>query len=161
MIVQLLAGLALAILLFRLFRFAMGLRGAKRLREEERRVEEARGRRVVAEIPLDAGLVFFAEDAAGFYWGENEARKPELVGARLLLNGGVMASCARAGVTLPEPPPPEEYEGRERWDVRLHFADGSAKDVACGQLREGVSREIAAAVFAAVGATIRAGGVPR
>lgn len=150
MVLELLACIALVLLLWSLFRLAIGLRVAKLSREEERAAEEARGRRVVAEIPQGDGLVFFVEDAEGFYWGENEARKSALVGARMLLNGAVVGGYARPGITLPEPPAVEEYEGRERWDVRLYFSDGAAREVPCGQLREGVSREIAAAVFAAV-----------
>jgi hypothetical protein len=150
MLVKLIAGLALVLFLWSVFRFAIGLRGAKLSREEERAGQEAQGRRVVAEIPLDERLVFFLEDAGGFYWGENEARKSALVGGRLLLNGGVVGSFARPGATLPEAPRFEEYEGRERWDVAVYLADGSCREVACGQLREGVSREIAAAVFDAV-----------
>jgi hypothetical protein len=37
--------------------------------------------------------------------------------------------------------------------VRVYTAAGSA-DIACGRVREGVSREIAQAVFAAVKATL-------
>jgi hypothetical protein len=154
MLIKLLAGAALVLFLFRLFRFAIGLRLAKLAREAERAAEQARGRRVVAEIPLDDGLVFFVEDAERFYWGENEVRKSALVGARMLLNGAVVGGCARPGLTLPEPPAVEEYEGRERWDVRLYFAAGAAREVPCGQLREGTSREIAAAVFGAVKAAV-------
>ena len=150
MVLTALAGLALVLFLWSLFRFAIGLRVAKLSREEERTAEEQRGRRVVAEIPLDDRLVFFAEDADGFYWGENEARKSALLGARLLLNGGVVGAFARPGMALPDPPIPEPYEGRERWDVILYLEDRSLRVVPCGQLREGVSREIAAMVFAAV-----------
>jgi hypothetical protein len=150
MLLKLAAGIALVLFLWSLFRFAIGLRVAKLSREEERTGEERRGRRVVAEIPLDDRLVFFTEDAAGFYWGENEARKSALAGARMILNGGVLGAFARPGLALPDPPPPEEYEGRERWDVVLYLVDGSTRIVPCGQLREGVSREIAAAVFRAV-----------
>src|SRR5438552_2293614 len=111
--------------------------------------EEARGRRVVAEIPLPDGLLFFLEDDAGFYWGGSEVRKPEVLGARMLLNGGVIGTFSRAGVALPEPPPAEEYEGRERWDV-LVYCVGQTEAVPCGSLREGVCREIASRVFEAV-----------
>ena len=47
-------------------------------------------------------------------WGGRQARKREIRGARLLLNGGVMASFARNGEALPHPSTPEEYQGRFR-----------------------------------------------
>jgi hypothetical protein len=60
-----------------------------------------------------------------------------------------MGTAARPGAALPDPGTPEEYEGRERWDVRLYSSQGLA-DVPCGTLREGVSRDAARAVFDSV-----------
>jgi hypothetical protein len=158
MIVQILALLALVFLLWTVFRFAMGLRWAKVSREGARAAEQDRGCRVVAEIPLsDDEIVFFVEDEAGFYWGGRQARKREVRGARLLLNGGVMASITRDGERLPEPSAPEEYEGRERWEVQLFMAAGRSERIACGTLREGVSREIAGRVFEAVRSAVGPG----
>ena len=115
MIIQVLALLALVLALWTVFRFAMGLRWAKVSREDARAAEQARGRRLVAEIPLsDDEIVFFVEDEAGFYWGPRQARKRDIRGGRLLLNGAVMASISRDGESLPDPAPPEEYEGGER-----------------------------------------------
>ena len=103
----------------------------------------------MAEIPLPDELLFFLEDDAGFYWGGAQARKSGILGARMLLNGGVIGSFARPGVALPDPPAAEEYEGRERWDV-LIYCRGRTEAVPCGSLREGVSREIAGRAFEAV-----------
>ncbi len=151
LLLKLAVGLALLVFLFRLFRFAMALRFDKLLREEARLAHETRGRRVVAEVPTASGeLELFLEDAEGFYWRGSELCKPEVIGARLLLNGGVMAACARPGLLLPDPPLPEEFEGRERWDVALYLSDGGQRLVPCGSLREGVSRGIAAQVFQAL-----------
>jgi hypothetical protein len=147
--IRFLALLALLLALWTLFRFAMGLRYAKVEREVARRDEEARGRRVVAEIPDREGLTLFLEDHAGFYWGADEARKSEILGARLTLNGGVMAACARPGFALVEPSTPAEAEG-EAWQVAIHMTDGRRRVVDCGKLREGVSREIATRAFEAV-----------
>jgi hypothetical protein len=149
MIIRVVAALLLLAALWVLFRFAMALRWSKVVREGSRSAEESRGRRVVAEIPLPDGLLLFLEDDAGFYWGASQARKSEIRGARLLLNGGVIGSFSRPGAALPDPPPAEEYEGRERWDV-LIYCQGRTEAVPCGILREGVSREIAARVFEAV-----------
>ncbi|HUG55410.1 MAG TPA: hypothetical protein VMR21_17520 [Vicinamibacteria bacterium] len=150
--------LALVLLLWSIFRLAMGLRWAKVSREGARREEEARGRHIVAELPTaDGTLGFFAEDHAGFYWPAGEAAKPAVRGARLLLNGGIIASMARAGTALPEPEVPEPFEGRERWDVVLFLAGGGRATVHCGTVREGVSREIATRVFDAVRGAVEGG----
>jgi len=149
MVIRLAAALLLLAALWLLFRFAMALRWSKVVREGSRSAEESRGRRVVAEIPLPEGLLFFLEDEAGFYWAGSQARKSEVIGARMLLNGGVIGSFSRPGMALPDPPPAEEYAGRERWDVLVYCA-GRTEAVPCGSLREGVSREIASRVFEAV-----------
>jgi len=149
-LIQVAAGLLLLLLLWRAFRMAMAMRYTRVLREEQRRALEARGQRVVAEVPSHEGDVYlFLETPEGFEWRGHTLRKADIVGARLLLNGAPMASAARAGVSLPEPASPPDFEGRERWDVRLHTGEGPV-EVPCGTLREGVSREAARAVFQAV-----------
>lgn len=160
--VQVLAGTALAVVLFWSLRLALGLRAASLQREAAKRQEAARGRVVVAELPRDDGSVeLFLEDEARFYWGGASVAKSHLLGARLLLNEGVVASEARDGVSLPEPAEAEEYEGRERWEVRLYARDAGALSVACGRLREGVSHGVARDVFAAARRVLRVpGGEP-
>ena len=150
MLIQLAAALLLLAVLWMVFRFAMALRWAKLQREEERAEEERRGRRAVAELPQGEAVVPFFEDRAGFRWGGEAVSRDGILGARLLLNGGAMAACARPGAALPEPPRPEDPEGRERWEVVLYLSDGRTVAVDCGRVREGVSREAAARVFAAV-----------
>ncbi len=152
MLVQALAAAALVLFLWSFFRYAMGLRASKLLREEERGAHEAAGWRVVAELPLDAGVVLFLESESGFRWADHELLKRDLRGARLLLNGAQVALAARAAAALPEAPTPdaEEHDGSERWAVRLYLADGGEKDVTCGRLREGVSRDAARQVFVAL-----------
>jgi hypothetical protein len=148
---QVLAAAVLAAFLFSMFRYAMALRAAKAARESWREAEESRGRRVLAEIPNpDDTVTLFAEDADGFYWGDRQVAKRDVCGARLRLNGGILAAWTRPGITLPEPAAPEEFEGRERWDVVLYVEGGGTRVVECGTLREGVSREIASKVFEAV-----------
>jgi hypothetical protein len=148
--IQAAAAAALAFVLFSMFRYAMALRSSKVARQSWREAEESRGRRVVAEIP-GAGddMTLFLADDDGFYWGGDEVRKRDVVGGRLRLNRGILASWARPGTALPEPPSAEDFEGRESWDVVLYLADGGTRVVPCGTLREGVSREIASRVFAA------------
>ena len=157
MIVQLAAALLLLAALWIVFRFAMGLRWAKLQREESRAGEERRGRSVVAELPQGEVVELFIADPTGFEWGGTRLGRQEIAGARLLLNGGVLAACARPQFTLPDPPPPEEPVGRERWEVVLYRRDGGVEAVPCGTVREGVSREAAHRVFAAVRAAVTEG----
>jgi hypothetical protein len=150
MLLRVLAGILLVLFLWALFRFAMGLRAEKRLREERRRAEESAGRRVVAEIPLENEMLLFLEDASGFRWGTSEVGKQEIMGARVFLNGAVLQSWSRPGSFLPEPQAAAEDYEAEQWEVRIYLSSGGARVVPCGSLREGVSREIATAVFEAV-----------
>jgi hypothetical protein len=150
MVVKILAGIGLIALLWGLLRYALALRYAKIVRERSRAEEESRGRRVVAEIPQAEGLLFFVEDDQRFYWGGREARKADVAGARLLLNGAAISSFVIPGTSLPESAPPEVYEGRERWEVVLLLRGGATAVVSCGTLREGVSREIATKIYDAL-----------
>ena len=161
LLIQTAAAAALLVLLWRAFRLSMSLRADRMQREEERRTEEARGRRVVAEIASrDGDLYLFLEADDAFLWREHRLAKSEIVGCRLLLNGATMATAARADARLPEPALPEEMEGRERWDVRLYRV-ADAADVPCGTLREGVSRDAARAVFEAVSGFLKSVSSPR
>ena len=69
----------------------------------------------------------------------------------------IMTSPSRPGETLPEPPALEPFEGRERWEVVLYGTAGRDHTIACGTVREGVSREIATRVFDAVRAALEGG----
>jgi hypothetical protein len=151
MLIQIVAAALFLFVLFTLFRFAMGLRWAKLSREAGRASAAEAGRRVVAELPLPSGeVVFLVEDAEAFAWGTTRVMKAAVAGARMRLNGAVLAEHARERARLPPPEPPGEYEGGERWDVALYGEDGYLASIPCGVLREGVSREVAAAVFEAV-----------
>ena len=148
MLIKLAAAAALVAVLFSIFRYAMALRWAKVARQSWREAEEARGRRVVAEIPGPGDdMTLFLEDEEGFYWGREGVRKSALAGGRLRLNRGILAAWARPGLALPEPASAEDFEGRESWDVVLYLEDGATRIVPCGTMREGVSREIASRVF--------------
>jgi hypothetical protein len=151
MFVRLLAGGLLLAFLFSLFRFAMALRWEKVSREASRARAESEGRVVVAELPLPEGeVVFLVEDAEKFSWADHCLLKAGIAGVRLRLNGGILGEFCRDGVPLPSPAPPEEYEGRERWDVAVYDQSGRMDSIPCGTLREGVSREVAHTVFEAV-----------
>src|SRR6266571_1863676 len=155
--IRFLALTLLIVALFAIFRFAMSLRYAKRERERARQAEVERGRRVIAEVPLsEAEVVFLTEDDRVLAWGGTEVGKATIVGARLLVNGAVLRECARRPGTLPPPLAPEEYEGRERWEVALFLEGGDEARIPCGTRREGVSREIAGRAFEAARAAVRA-----
>jgi len=157
MLIKVAAGTLLALALWAVFRLSMGLRWSKIERDRARRDEEARGRHVVAELPLPDGLLLLVEDADSFHWGTRSVLKAEIAGGRLLLNGGIIGEFASPGTSLPPPAAPEDYEGRERWDVRIYRRDGGITEIPCGTLREGVSREIAGRAFESV----RASATPR
>ena len=69
----------------------------------------------------------------------------------------MIAAVARPGEALPDPPTLEPFEGRERWEVALYGTAGHDHTIACGTVREGVSREIATRVFEAVRAALSGG----
>jgi hypothetical protein len=146
--IQVTAALLFLAFLWMVLRFALGLRYSKVVREEGRAAQSGR---VVAEIPSAAGEVgFFVEQPDAFAWPDGRVAKDDIVGARLLLRGGAIGEATRPGAVLPPAGPADEFEGRERWDVALYLRDGTSLIVACGTLREGVSREVAARVFEAV-----------
>ena len=145
------AGTALVVVLWRAFRFAMALRYSKLEREAFKRRLEADGRHIIAEIPLDSGAIeLLTADASGFHWLGGLLLRDRVAGARLLLNGGIMKEARRSGFELPAPVEPEEFEGRERWQVNAYLDDGEVFGIECGRLREGVSREAAMLAFEAV-----------
>jgi hypothetical protein len=155
-LVQAAAAAVVLVFLWKAFRLAMGLRAERLFREGTRRAEEARGHRVIAEIPSAEGeLSLFVEAGDSFVWQDRTVRKSELLGCRLLLNGAAVASAARVNTSIPEAALLEDYEGRERWDVRVYAGTG-VWDIPCGTLREGVSRDAARAVFEAVSAALPA-----
>jgi hypothetical protein len=151
MLIKVAAATFLAAFLWALLRFALDLRWAKLSREAARREEEGRGRRVLAELPLPSGeMALLLEDDRAFRWGAASAAKEAILGARLLMNGGILAECARPPFAPPAPVPQGDFDGRERWEVVLYLVGGGVTTIPCGTLREGVSREIAGRAFEAV-----------
>jgi hypothetical protein len=151
MLVRVFASLLFLVLLWWLFRLALGLRQAKLDREGARVAEEARGRRVVAELPpRGSETLFLLEDGPSFRWGRETVDKADIAGARLLVNGGVLQEFASGSTRLPPLDPPQEFEGGELWEVVVYRYSGGRARIPCGALREGVSREIAGRAFAAI-----------
>jgi len=163
MLVPAVATILLLVALLSAFRFAMGLRYAKLLREQALLDEAARGRRVVAEVPTTGGqILLFREDDARFYWAETSCAKRDLVAARLLLNGAVVGEAAAGGVAaLPAAPGLDSEDLRERWEVVAYRRGATPLTIPCGRLREGVSRDAARAVFESLRSAIDAGSAGR
>jgi hypothetical protein len=158
MLIKVAAAIVLAVFLWWLLRLALGLRWAKVSREAARRAEEERGRRVVAELPLPNGeIALLLEDDDAFRWDAVSVTKQTILGARLVMNGGILAECSRPPFVAPAPVPPDDFDGRERWEVVLYRTGGGVANIPCGTLREGVSREIAARAYDAVRATLTRG----
>ncbi len=157
-----LIGIAVVILLvFAALRMATALQGYRRGHEQRRERLDTAGRSVVAEVPVPDGLLFFAEDAGAFYWGERRIPKPDIRAVEVRF-GDVPLSTARARrFGGPEAAGPEasaampEVHERAAWDVAIETADDTVV-VACGAIREHVSQELARRIFEKVGQAIAA-----
>jgi hypothetical protein len=125
----------------------------RRLRARER--EGARGRRVVAEIPVTEELVLFTEDDRQFHYGDQAVDKATIVAARVLINGAPIAAVLSERFSSALDRHPTSFEdrpegiARDRWDVAIETT-GDTMLVECGAIRERVSQELARAVFDAV-----------
>lgn len=157
-----LIGIAVVVaLVFAALRMATALQGYRRGHEQRRERLDTEGRSIVAEVPAPDGLVFFAEDAGAFYWGERRIPKPDIRGVQVRF-GDVPLSTARArrfgGQAAAGPDPsagvPDVPE-RARWDVAVETT-GDTVVVACGAIREHVSQELARRIFEKVSQAIAA-----
>lgn len=142
-------------LVFFALRLATALTRDRRQRGREREEMAAGGRSILAEIPSDAGLRFFTEDAEAFRFGERPIPKAKIVAARVLINGAPIAVAARPGhrgaAAVSSELVQQRPEGlsRDRWDVVIDTEDDTVL-VPCGAIREQISQELARAVFDAV-----------
>ena len=127
-------------------------RKRRRLAREE---EAARGRTIVAELPIGEDLTLFCEDAEHFYYGATAVEKNAIVAARVLINGSPIAAAVsprwQAAAALPPTSFEDRPEGiaRDRWDVALETLAGTVL-IECGAIRERVSQELARKIFDAV-----------
>jgi hypothetical protein len=127
----------------------------RRRRLRAREAERARGRRVIAEIPVTEELTLFTEDADAFYYGEQRVDKDAIVAARVLINGSPIAAVLSRRHGVEQDRQPTSFEdrpegiARDRWDVALETTQGTVL-VECGAIRERVSQELARTVFDAV-----------
>ena len=149
------AALVAIVLLFFALRLATALTRDRRKRRGEREAIAAGGRTILAEIPSEAGLVFFTEDPEAFHLGDRPIPKATITAARVLINGAPIAVAARpdhqAAATISSDLVQQRPEGlaRDRWDVAIDTEDGTLV-VPCGAIREQISQELARGVFEAV-----------
>ena len=134
---------------------ATTLQTYRRRRERARDSERALGRRIIAEIPADADLRLFSEDAKRFYYGDVSIDKDLIAAVRVLINGSPIASSVSRRHATGTPLQPTRFEdrpegiARDRWDVACETATATIL-IECGAIRERVSQELARAVFDAV-----------
>jgi hypothetical protein len=149
------AAIVAAVLVFGALSLATTLTVYRRRRRRTRDLEQARGRRVVAEIPGDDDLRLFTEDDRRFYYGEQSIEKDRVAAVRVLINGAPIAAYVSPRHAADAPRQPTAFDdrpegiARDRWDVAIERTDGVTL-VECGAIRERVSQELARAVFDAV-----------
>ena len=152
---DILAALVAILLIFFALRLATALTRDRRERHGARASIEADGRKILAEIPSDAGLVFFTEAAEAFHLGDRPIPKAAITAARVLINGAPIAVAAspdhRAAAAIPSDLVQQRPEGlaRDQWDVAID-TDDETVIVPCGAIREQISQELARAIFEAV-----------
>ena len=150
---------AILLILFAL-RLATTLTRDRRRRNDERAAIAAGGRKILAEIPSDEGLLFFTEDAAAFHLGDRPIPKAAITAARVLVNGAPIAVAARPGhdaaAAISSDLVRQRPEGlaRDQWDVAIDTGQSTVV-VPCGAIREQVSQELARGIFDAVKRVLR------
>ena len=138
---------------------ATALHWARRRRTGARAAETNAGRSIIAEIPGDADLVLFTEDAQRFYYGRDAVDKSAITAVRVLINGSPIAAAVSERHPRSDKSTPTSFEdrpdgiARDRWDVAIETT-GKTMLVECGAIRERVSQELARAVFDAVKASL-------
>jgi hypothetical protein len=151
---DLLAALVAVLLVVGALSLATTLTVYRKRQRRTRDAEEARGRRIVAEIPGEDDLRLFTEDARQFHYGTASVGKDRIAAVRVLINGTPIAAyvstrSAAGAVQATSFEDRPEGIARDRWDVAIEGADGVML-VECGAIRERVSQELARAVFDAV-----------
>jgi hypothetical protein len=153
---DLVAAIVAILLILVALSLATALQTYRRRRQRSRDTETALGRTIVAEIPGDADLRLFTEDAVRFHYGERSIDKDLITAVRVLINGAPIAAyeserhgraAARQPTSFDDRP---EGIARDRWDVAIETVTGATTLVECGAIRERVSQELARAVFDAV-----------
>ncbi len=152
---DLVAALVAVVLVLGALSLATTLTVYRKRRRRTREAEEARGRRIVAEIPGDDDLRLFTEDDRQFHYGDEAVDKDRIAAVRVLINGAPIAAYVSTRFARDAALHPTSFEdrpegiARDRWDVAIERPDGVTL-VECGAIRERVSQELARTVFEAV-----------
>src|SRR5262245_4273456 len=89
---DLIAAVVAIVLLFVAASLATTLQAYRRRRQRSRDSETALGRTIIAEIPGDADLRLFSEDAVRFHYGDRSIDKDLIAAVRVLINGAPIAA---------------------------------------------------------------------
>ena len=152
---DLVAGIVALALILVALSLATTLAFFRKRRQRSRDAEVARGRTIIAELPLSEELVLVSEDADYFYYGDQPIDKERIAAVRVLINGVPIAATlsphhpeasARHATSFEDQP---EGIARDRWDVAIETVDDMVL-VECGSIRERVSQELARSVYDAV-----------
>jgi hypothetical protein len=152
---DLVAGLLALFLLLVAAILAGTLQKYRAARRTAREAQRTLGREIVAELPVGADLLLFAEDDEAFYYGDSRIDKNRIRATRVLINGSPIAAYVSRRFPAADLPPPTSFEdrpegiARDRWDVALETETGMTL-VECGAIRERVSQELARKIFDAV-----------
>jgi translation elongation factor EF-4 len=134
---------------------ATTLQAFRRRRQRAREAEGARGRTILAELPVGDDLVLVSEDVSRFYYGAAPIEKDAIVAVRVLINGSPIAAAVSRRHETSAPLRATSFEdrpegiARDRWDVAVETTAGTTL-IECGAIRERVSQELARAVFDAI-----------
>ncbi|MEQ1898069.1 MAG: hypothetical protein ABL971_11850 [Vicinamibacterales bacterium] len=155
---DLLAAVVAVVLVVAALSLATSLTYTRLRRRRSADSERARGRTIIAELPIGEDLTLVSEDATHFHYGEQAIAKDSILAARVLVNGSPIAAAVskRVGVVIPQPTSFEDRpEGiaRDRWDVAVETENGTVL-MECGAIRERVSQELARKIFDRVKASL-------
>jgi hypothetical protein len=127
----------------------------RKRRRLARESEQAAGRTIIVELPVDDRLVLVTEDAFAFHYGAEAIEKDAIAAVRVLINGSPIAAYVSTRHATDVPRQATSFEdrpegiARDRWDVAVETLHGTTL-IECGAIRERVSQELARTVFDAI-----------
>ena len=131
------------------------LRAYQRRQQLARTTEQARGRRIIAELPTASDLILFTEDDTHFHYGARAIDKGLVTAVRVLINGSPIAAYVSPRWPPGDMRQPTSFEdrpegiARDHWDVAIEMS-AATELIPCGAIRERVSQELARTIFEAV-----------
>ena len=89
---DLIAAIVAAALVLGALSLATTLTFYRKRRRRTRDEEQAQGRRIIAEIPVEDDLRLFSEDDRQFHYGQQTVDKDRIAAVRVLINGAPIAA---------------------------------------------------------------------